>query len=95
MVRLHEKDDNNNIVSKRFSNGKGKFDFSKPLKVWVKDGRTDHIATLIDEQILARLKRLNEADDGVDFISLSRLNLSPTVQIQIKWGTILNTDLVN
>ena len=33
VVRLQEKTDNNNIVSKRFSNGRRKFDFSKPLKV--------------------------------------------------------------
>ena len=64
MVRLHEKADNNNIVSKRFSNGKGKFDFSTPLKVWVKNGQTDHIATLTDEKILARLKGINEVDEG-------------------------------
>ena len=47
------------------------------------------------KKILARLKGINEADDGVDFISLSRLNLSPTDGIQIKWGTRSDTDLVN
>ena len=56
VVRLHKKADNNNIVSKRFSNGKRKFDFSKPLNIWVKDGQTNHIATLTDAKILARLK---------------------------------------
>ena len=81
MVQLHDKTDNNNIVSKRFSNGKRKFDFPKPMMVWVKDGRTDHIVTLTDEKILARLKRINKADDGIDFISLSRLNLTPSEKI--------------
>ena len=95
VVCLHEKADNNNILSKRFSNGKRKFDFSKPLNIWVKDGQSDHIATLTDEKILARLKEINEADDGVDFISLSRLNLSPIDKIQIKWGTTSDTDQVN
>ena len=47
------------------------------------------------KKILARLNGINEADDGVDFISLSRLNLSPTDEIQIKWGTRSDTDLVN
>ena len=84
MVRLHEKADNNNIVSKRFSNGKRKFDFSKPLKVWVKDGQTDHIDTLKDTIFFARIKVINEVDDGIDCISLSRLNFSLTDEIQIK-----------
>ena len=83
------------FVSKRFSNCKRKFDFSRPLKVWLKDGHTVHIAALTDAKILARLKRINVADDGVDFISLPGLNLSPTVGIQIKWGTRSDTDLVN
>ena len=95
VFRLHEKTDNNNIVSKIFSSDKRKFDFSKPFKVWVKDGQTDHIATLTDKKLLVRLKGLNEANNGVDYTSLSRLNLSSTVQIKIKWGTTLNTDLVN
>ena len=60
----------------------------------MKDGQTDHIAKLTDEKILARLKEINEADDGVDFISLSRLNLSPTDKIQIEWGTTSEPDEV-
>ena len=82
-------------MSKRFSNGKRKFDFSKSLKVWVKDGQTDHIITLTDEKILVRLKGENEADDGIDFISISRLNLSQSEKIQIKWVTKSDTELVN
>ena len=67
MVQLNEKTDSNNNLSKRFSNVKRKFDFSRPMKGWVKDGQTDHITIFTDEKILARLKEKNEADDGIDF----------------------------
>ena len=47
------------------------------------------------KKILARLKGRNEADDEIDFISLSRLKLSPSDKIQFKWETRTDTELVN
>ena len=95
VVRLHEKTKANNTVSKRFSNGKRRFDFSKPLKVWVRDGQIDHIATLTDARILALLQNINERDDGIDYIALSRLNLLQSDKIEIKWENRSDTELVD
>ena len=49
---MKKADNSNNIVSKRLRNDKRKFDFSKPLKVWVKDKQTDHITTFTDKKYL-------------------------------------------
>ena len=85
VVRLHDKAIDNNIIKKRFRNGKRKYDFDNDVAVYVRQGEIEHIATLTDSKILSMLKEINEADDGIDFINLSRLELHTSQRVQIKW----------
>ena len=63
--------------------------------VWVMDGKRIILPHLYTKNTFARPKKINEADDGIDVISWSRLNLKSSDKIQIKWETRSNTDLVN
>ena len=71
MIYLHEITGSNNIVSKRFSNGKSKSNSLKLLKVWVMDGQTDYNVIIRRRKILSTLKGINETLDSNDLTDSS------------------------
>jgi hypothetical protein len=93
VVKLHEKIDGINNVKKRYRSGQVKLDFNKPIYVLVKQGKTDHMAELVDVEILNSLMAFNESEHN-ETINLSLLNFPANKMIQVKWGTNLTEEVL-
>ena len=86
VVKFHEKILGVNNVKKRYRNGQVKLDFNKPIHVSVRQGKTDHMAELVDIEILDSLMVFNESENN-EIINLSLLKFPSDKMIEVKWNT--------
>ena len=75
VVKLHKKAlFNKTFHEKRYTNGKLRYDFNKPVKAWIRNGTIDCLATIVDANVLSKLRNLQEQNDGIDFTNLEYLD---------------------
>jgi hypothetical protein len=86
VVKLYGKILGINNVKKRYRSGQVKLDFNKAIYVLVKQGKTDHMAQLVDVEILNSLRALNESEHN-ETINISLLDFPADKMIQVKWAT--------
>ena len=58
-----------------YTNRKLKYNFNKPIKVWVWKGTVDHIGEIVDHTVISKLRRIQESNGGIDFTKLDSLDL--------------------
>ena len=95
VVKLHKKASfNKTFYKKRYTNGKLRYDFNKPVKAWIRSGTIDCLATIVDANVLSKLRNLQEQNDGIDFTHLNYLDFGTDYRVQIRWNRLNYKELV-
>lgn len=75
VVKLHKKVSfNKTFDKKRYTNGKLRYDFNKPVEAWIRSGTVDCLATIVDTNVLSKLKNVQEQNNGIDLTHLKYLD---------------------
>lgn len=80
VVKLHKKA-YKTFYKKRYTNGKLRYDFNKPVKAWIRSRTVDCLATIVDANVLSKLRDVQEQNDGIDFTHLKYLDFGTDYRV--------------